>query len=267
MEPTENITVVLPVYRNAGTVEPLARRLHAALDAAGLPHHLIYVCDACPEDSLPRLLDLAATDSRVTVLELRHNVGQHVALLIGLAHAQGRFAVLMDADLQDPPEAVPGLIDALKSDAMGAPLLGAVFAGRRGHYESRGRLFTSRLFKRVLHHLTGVPLDGGAFVALEAATIERLLSFDTGRPFLPAMIGCSGVATASIPVERSARPSGRSAYSPLGRLRAAMSAFGCALDCRQGRAAPHARALPPWRDPMWLVVQHGSGASESTSLS
>ncbi|HQR68873.1 MAG TPA: hypothetical protein PLB02_15905, partial [Thermoanaerobaculia bacterium] len=112
----------------------------------------------------------------------------------------------------------------------------AVFAGRRGAYESRGRLLPSHLFKELLHRLAGVPPDAGMFVALRRDLVEELLAFPARRPFLVAMIGCTGRPTVSIPVERSPRPAGRSAYSSLARLRAGASAVALVLAHRLAAA-------------------------------
>jgi hypothetical protein len=119
----------------------------------------------------------------------------------------------MDADLQDPPEAVPSLLSA------GRLGVAAVFAGRRGEYESRFRLLTSRLFKWLLHVLCGVPSDAGLFVALNRPAVDRVLAMAGRRPFVVAVVGCTGLPLASVPVARDRRPSGTSAYSSLGRLR------------------------------------------------
>src|SRR5205814_350062 len=121
-----SVSVVVPVYRNTETLEELHRRLDAALGAAGVDFELVFVEDACPAGSLAVLRRLEAADPRVGVLALPRNVGQHAAVLRGLARARGRAVVVMDADLQDPPDAVPALL------ARRAQGPAAVFAGRRG---------------------------------------------------------------------------------------------------------------------------------------
>ncbi len=228
------VSVVVPVYRNAETLEELHRRLDAALGAAGVDFELVFVEDACPAGSLAVLRRLEALDPRVGVLPLPRNVGQHAAVLRGLARARGRAVVVMDADLQDPPDAVPALLARL---AQGPA---AVFAGRRGRYESLGRLATSRLFKRALHVLLGLPADAGMFVAMDRRMVERVLAMDASRPFVVAMIGCAGLPLDSLPVARAPRPSGRSAYRSWRRLAVgvfAMSwAFGYRLRARRSRA-------------------------------
>lgn len=138
------ISVVVPVYCNADTVSALRERLRQVLESEPLSYEILFVNDACPAESLMALRGLAEGDAAVRVVPLERNVGQHRAVLIGLAQTRGRHVVVMDADLQDPPEAIPEMRRTLMRG------YDAVFAGRRGRYESTGRLVTSRVFKTLL---------------------------------------------------------------------------------------------------------------------
>ncbi len=207
------LTLVVPVYRNRETVELLHARLRSTLESAGITFEMLFVHDGCPAGSLPVLCRLTERDPRVAVLVLAGNVGQQRAVMAGLAFARGKAVVVMDADLQDPPEVIPALLAELRNGTA------AVFAGRRGRYESPARLATSRIFKFLVHKLSGVPADAGIFVAMTREMVARLLAFDDPAPFLVAMVGCTRLKTVSIPVERSARPSGNSAYSGWKRLK------------------------------------------------
>jgi glycosyltransferase involved in cell wall biosynthesis len=223
MIPVPYVSVVVPVYRNAETVSELHCRLCCALEAWSLPFELLFIDDGCPDGSLREVTALARDDPRVAGLALARNVGQQRAALVGLHHARGEWTVIMDGDLQDPPEAIPDLL------VRGSDGYAAVFAGRRGAYESRGRLLTSRLFKRVLSILCGVPADAGIFVALHRPLVERLLAMDGRDPFIVAMIGCTGLPTVSLPVVRAVRPRGASAYSSWMRLRGGWRGVSYAL--------------------------------------
>lgn len=214
-----DLSIILPIYRNRETLHALYRNLCNVLDAQGRSYELVFVDDACPEGSGAVLEELARGDPRLVVLTLERNVGQQRAVLTGLRHARGRWVVVMDADLQDPPEAIPLLL------ARGGAGVAAVFAGRRGRYESPLRLLTSRLFKRALHLLCGVPADAGLYVAMNREMLERVLALDNPRPHLVAMIGCSGLPVASIPVHRAERPIGRSAYTSWDRFQVAWRAL------------------------------------------
>jgi len=230
------ISIVLPVYKNRTTVDSLYRQLTAVLGQQAASYELVFVDDACPQGSLDILERLAADDERVTVLALAENVGQNRAVTIGLAYARGRVAVVMDADLQDPPTAIPVLLAHLCGD------VAAVFAGRRGQYQSRGRLLTSRALKRLLHILSRkrIPVDAGLFVAMRREMIDSLISLSGPRSYVISLMGRTGLPMISIPIERSARPDRRSSYTSWMRLRVATRALLtllCPVPRRGGRSA------------------------------
>jgi glycosyltransferase involved in cell wall biosynthesis len=205
------VSVVTPVYRNAPTLPALAQRVGAAL--AGRPWRLRLVVDGSPDGSLEVARHLAAGDDRIAVTALPTNAGQHRALARGLRDEGGADAwVCLDADLQDPPEAIPLLLDRLASLPADA-----VFAGRRGSYERRGRLATARLHRIVLSWITGLPPDAGAFVALGPVAWHAAIRRDA--PSIVAAIGVAGLTVASVPVERTPRALGTSAWTSAARLR------------------------------------------------
>ena len=112
-----------------------------------------------------------------------------MAVLTGLSEARGTRCVVLDADLQDPPEAIPDLLGHDYS---------AVLAGRRGDYAPPGRLFTSALYRRLLTRLSGVPLDAGMFFAIAQEDVRRLLDLRISKASLVAMIGLSGIRSTSV---------------------------------------------------------------------
>jgi glycosyltransferase involved in cell wall biosynthesis len=213
----ENITMVIPVYRNAATLRELHERVAGSVETVTNNYEILFVNDSCPAGSLPVLRDLAGRDDHVAVLALEENVGQNRAVMAGLAHARGQVVVVMDADLQDAPEAIPRLLAALQGE------VGAVFAGRRGRYESGVRLATSHLLKWLLHVLSGrrIPPDAGLFVALRREVVERLLEFRDPNPYVVGLIGRTGSPLVSIPVERLPSPDSATNYTGWMRLRLA----------------------------------------------
>lgn len=250
-----DLSVVVPVYRNETTIEPLMERIRAALEGAG-KFEVLFVDDAGPDRSLDVLGALAGQDARVGVISLARNLGQNRAVLVGLAHARGRRVVVLDADLQDPPEAIPGLLSALQGD------VAAVFAGRRGRYESPLRLATSYGLKRLLSLVSKrrLPPDAGLFVAMDRAMVERLLDCQDADPHVPALMGRTGLRLISVPVERAGAPNGRSGYTARGRLRLAARAIATALGPRDG--PPGGR---PWRDAQaWVRAYAGVPFEGST---
>jgi mannosyltransferase len=233
---TGTVAVIVPVYRNAATLPALVARLDAALIERAW--RLRLVVDASPDESADVARDLAATDPRVAVTVLEHNIGQHRALERGLDEEADAVAwVCLDADLQDPPEAVPALLDGLS-----AGRADAVFAGRRGAYEGRLRRLTGVAHRRAVALLTGLPADAGAFLALGPRGRDAVL--DTRAPSLVAAIGAARLAVRSIPVARAPRAEGRSAWSAAARWRQSLRTLWW---LRPGRSAAWPRGA--W----WLV--------------
>jgi glycosyltransferase involved in cell wall biosynthesis len=206
------VSVVLPVYRNRPALDEMHSRLSTVLTGASLLYELIFLDDACPEGSGAAIAELAARDPHVRGISILRNVGQQRAVWLGLSAARGTWAVVMDADLQDPPEAIPALLSAA------TPGVDAVLAAWSGRYEATGRLVTSRVFKILREKLTKYPRDAGMFLALRRPLVEEILRNDVPHPFLPSLVGLSGCRFVTVPVERAARSGGGSAYSSTARL-------------------------------------------------
>jgi polyisoprenyl-phosphate glycosyltransferase len=130
--------------------------------------------------------------------------------------------VCLDADLQDPPEAVPLLLDRLAAGDVEA-----VFAGRRGAYESRLRRATGALHRRLAARLTGLPPDAGAFLALGPAV--RAVVLAAAAPSVVLAVGVARRPVTSVPVVRDVRPEGRSAWTARARLRQSVRSLWWAL--------------------------------------
>jgi glycosyltransferase involved in cell wall biosynthesis len=219
------VAVVVPVYGNAETLPELVHRLAAALAEHEWTVRL--VVDASPDDSAAVARGLAAADPRVVAQVLPINLGQHGALTAGLAaEPVADVWVCLDADLQDPPEAVPALLERWS----GPPPAAAVFAGRRGSYESSWRLRTGRLHRQVLARLTGLPPDAGAFLVLGPAAHAQVLR--RSAPSVVAAIGAARLPTASVPVVRAARTSGTSAWTGRARVRQAVRTLAWTVRAR-----------------------------------
>jgi polyisoprenyl-phosphate glycosyltransferase len=223
-----SVAVVVPVYGNAETLRPLAARLGAAL--AGHDWRLRLVVDASPDDSAAVAAGLAAVDPRIAVTVLTVNVGQHRALATGLAaEADADVWVCLDADLQDPPEAVPLLLARLARGDVAA-----VFAGRRGRYESPVRRLTGTVHRAVAARLTGLPADAGAFLAMDAQVRDAVVSaVGEGAPSVVLAVARAGRPVTSVPVARDRRPEGRSAWTGRSRVRQSVRSLAWAVRARR----------------------------------
>jgi glycosyltransferase involved in cell wall biosynthesis len=210
------VSVILPVYRNAKTLPELVARLGAALQGRGA-YELVLVIDASPDESAAVAAGLAAGEPRVKVIELAKNVGQSRAILTGMAYARAEVAVVMDADLQDPPEAVPGLVQRMEYDAS----LEALFATRVNRYSSRGRHMTSRLFKGAMRALSGgrIPKNAGLFFAVRREAYARMAERREWDVHLVGLIARVARRIGAVPVTRAGSESG--SYTSAMRLEVA----------------------------------------------
>jgi polyisoprenyl-phosphate glycosyltransferase len=205
------VSIVIPVYKNAETLLELYGELKCHL--CGIAFEILFVDDASPDHSFMILQNLARQDARIRLIRLVKNIGQNRAILRGFSACKGDRIVVMDADLQDPPSAVLELLSELDRG------WDVVFAGRRGEYESDFRLFTSKMFKWLIHKISTVPQDAGLFVALHRNVLERVLKIAPISSYIVGMIGFSNARICAIPVIRNRRARGASAYSFWKRLR------------------------------------------------
>jgi glycosyltransferase involved in cell wall biosynthesis len=230
--PCPDLSVVIPVYKNMDMILELHERICRVLELTGIQFEIVFIDDDCPQGSLIALKHIAEKDVRTNILVMARNVGQQNALLAGIGVADGRSVLIMDADLQDPPEAVPLLLKELNNGH------DVVFAGRRGKYEEGSRLLSSRIYKWILHLLIGVPQDAGLFLLMEKTLAKKLPAMNVAYPNLVAMIATQARNSTSIPVERNKRPSGNSAYTNWMRLRVGVLtvfwAIGWQLGLRPG---------------------------------
>ena len=213
------LSIVIPVFRNRGTITVLHRRTTQALESCGITWEIIFVDDASDDCSADRIRGLMSGDAAVRLLSHRTNRGQQRAVLTGMRAARGDLLATLDADLQDPPEALPLLLRQIGGS------VDAVFATRTGAYESAGRLRTSRLFKWLLRQVCGVPRNAGMFVMMTAATVRAILALRPSPFYLPTAVMAVTHRVAAVPVERALRLTGVSQYTMLSRTRVGLTAL------------------------------------------
>jgi undecaprenyl-phosphate 4-deoxy-4-formamido-L-arabinose transferase len=211
------VSIVVTLYNEAGTVDELYRRTVATLEAAALQFELLLVDDGSADGTWAEVERLHALDPRVRGVRFRRNAGQHPAMHAGLSRARGDIVVTMDGDLQNPPEEIPKLVDAVRAGS-------EVASGRRiGRADSAGRTLPSRLVNGMLRRFTGVPISdfGCAFNAYRRSTLEPLLGSIGRQKFTKALVVASGASVVEVDVEHAAR-TGASRYSPFRLLRLAL---------------------------------------------
>src|SRR3954451_19804284 len=176
------LSVVTPMHDEQDNVRPLYDRLAAALD--GLEWELVVTDDGSTDATAARLVELAAADDRVKIVTLSRNFGHQAAITAGLEHARGDAVVMLDADLQDPPELLPAMLAHWRS---GSDVVSAVRTDRAG--ESRMKLATAHWFYRLFAKLSDLDLtqDAGDFRLLDRRALDALLSLRERNRFLRGM--------------------------------------------------------------------------------
>ena len=208
------VSVVVTVFNEASSLEELYRRSVAALEPAGLEFELIFGDDGSTDGTFATLERLHAGDHRVRVVRFKRNFGQHPAMHAGLVRARGEILVTMDADLQNEPEDLPKLVEAVESGF-------DVASGRRtARRDSWGRTLPSRLVNGMLRRFTGVPISdfGCAFNAYSREAVVPMLGAIGKQKFTKALVLSGGASVVEVDVSHAARAD-RSRYSPLRLVR------------------------------------------------
>jgi len=214
------LSVVAPVHDEQENLREFCGRVIAAL--GDRPLEIIVVDDGSTDATPAILAELAAGDPRVRVVELSRNFGHQTALTAGLDHARGDVVVMLDADLQDPPEAIPTMLDRWRE---GADVVYAVRRRRRG--ETRFKLATARGFYRVFGALTqlGSDADAGDFRLLDRRALDALLSMRERNRYLRGMTIWIGFTQAAVPYERDARTAGATKFTLRRMIRFSLDAI------------------------------------------
>jgi len=205
-----SISVIIPVYNDSEVLPELHRRLRAVLNDLSSSSEIIFVDDGSTDRSVPVILDLQKTDSAIHLVELTRNFGQPNAISAGLRLAEGKIIVLMDSDLQDRPEDISLLIEALQQDD--AEMAIARWSDRK---DVGIKIWLSQLFNNIANRITSIKYLPRArvFRAMHRETVDRLLqtSEKTATPLsLLCWIGCK---TTYIDLVRDERFAGSSGYT------------------------------------------------------
>ncbi|OYW04714.1 MAG: glycosyltransferase, partial [Acidiphilium sp. 37-67-22] len=203
-------SVIVPFHNEAGNVAPLYERLASVLDGSGESWELVCVNDGSRDATLAALLGLAARDARVRVIDLSRNFGKEAALTAGLDHARGAVAVPLDADLQDPPEAIPVLLAKWRE---GYDVVNATRVSREG--DGAVKRWTAHMFYRVMNRLSDVPIprDTGDFRLIARPALEALKRLPERRRFMKGLFAWIGFRTTTIAYHRAPRHAGRTSWT------------------------------------------------------
>jgi len=216
-----DLSVVIPVYQSAATLPELTRRLLGVLDSLGLAYEIVYVNDGSPDDSWRLLCELQREHSdRLVAIELMRNFGQHNALMCGFRRSRGQLIVTMDDDLQNPPEEIPKLMDAITTGGM--DLVYGRYAGKK--HESWRNLgsFLVMAFYRLVFRSHRTPTS---FRIVRRELLESIFSYNLNFTFIDGLLAWNTQRIGEVLVDHHPRGTGRSGYSVAKLLALAFNLF------------------------------------------
>ncbi len=208
-------SIVAPIYNEAGNIDELHRRMSVVMEQIGDPWELVLVNDGSTDGSAELLNTLHDKDpKRVRVVHFSRNFGHQMAVTAGMDYSKGQAVILIDADLQDPPEILPDMIQKWRE---GYEVVYAVRAKREG--ESWFKLATASLFYRVLYRITDVdiPLDTGDFRLMDRRVVNVVESMREKHRFLRGMVSWVGFRQTGVEYVRDKRHAGVTKY-PLRKM-------------------------------------------------
>jgi glycosyltransferase involved in cell wall biosynthesis len=213
-----SLSIVIPVLNEETNIEPLYQRLHAALAGLGEVEYL-FIDDGSDDSTLEKIKALRVKDPAVKYRSFSRNFGHQVAVTAGLDAAQGEAAVVIDADLQDPPELIPKLYAKFQE---GHDVVYAVRSQRHG--ESWFKLASAKIFYRLLRYLTGfpIPVDTGDFRLLSRRAIDAFGQLRERHRYVRGMVSWMGFRQAGVDYVRDPRHSGETKYGLRKMFRLAM---------------------------------------------
>jgi len=208
------VSFLLPCYNEAEVLPETYRRVKAVGDSLGRAYEIVFVNDCSSDDTLPQMIQLSGDDPSVVVLDLSRNHGHQLALSAGLHYCSGDRILIMDADLQDPPELLPRMLELMDEGA------DVVYAQRRSRPgDSILKRIACSIFYRFLRGLseTPIPLDTGDFRLISRRVLELILQMPERHRFIRGMVSWVGFRQTALLYDRDSRFAGVTKY-PFWRL-------------------------------------------------
>ena len=220
MKPT--FSIIAPVYNEKDCLATLFTRVKDVMDTTGEPWELVIIDDGSQDGSTEIIRKLGEEDPRVRPVIFARNFGHQIAVTAGLDYARGKAVIIIDADLQDPPEV---MLDLIAKWREGFEVVYAVRSEREG--ESWFKLATASLFYRLIFRITDVkiPLDTGDFRLMDRKVVNVMNSMRERHRFLRGMSAWVGFRQVGVPYKRAARMAGVTKYPLKKMLRLALNAI------------------------------------------
>jgi dolichol-phosphate mannosyltransferase len=213
--PQKLLSVIVPCFNEAPVIRETHRRLAEVLGSAeGVDYEILYIDDGSRDATLAMLRGLHADDAHVRVVGLSRNFGHQMAVTAGLEHASGDVIVIIDADLQDPPEVIHEMLARWR---VGVDVAYGVRSEREG--ETAFKLWTAKAFYRWINRMSDVaiPLDTGDFRLMDRKVVDALLAMPERDRFVRGMVAWLGFRQEPVPYRRAARFAGVTKY-PLAKM-------------------------------------------------
>jgi len=209
------LSVIIPCFNEGTVIEVIYERLTSVMKVNGYNYELIFVNDGSCDNTYFIIKNLASSDVNVRLLDFSRNFGHQCAVTAGINLCRGDYAVIIDADLQDPPEVIPDMLKLMQTEH--ANVVYGVRKARKG--ESRFKLATAKLFYRLLNRLSDVqfPVDAGDFRIIDRNVIDEFNRLGEKNKYIRGLIGWIGFKQAPFYYERAPRFAGETKY-PLSKM-------------------------------------------------
>lgn len=213
------LSIIIPVHNEADVIPTLLHRLGLVCRQLSGPVELLFVDDGSRDNSVAQLLQARGRQPGIRVVQLSRNFGKEAAVTAGLENAQGDAVVLMDADLQDPPELIPEMV---KEWQKGADVVLMKRRSRSG--ESWLKRTTARIFYRLINHISdaSMPVDTGDFRLMSRRTVAALGRLPERNRYLKGMFAWVGMPTVTLEFDRDPRAAGKTKWNYLKLMGLAM---------------------------------------------
>lgn len=206
----KDLSLIIPIYNEEKNIKLLFERLKTVVDTIGITTEFIFINDGSSDNSFTLIKELASINSDVKFIDFSRNFGHQIAVTAGLDRSSGQAIVIIDADLQDPPELIKVLYEKYKN---GFEVVYAKRKARKG--ESFMKKFTARLFYRLLGKITSIsiPVDTGDFRIMDRKVVEILKQMPEQQKFLRGQISWVGFNQTYVEYEREERFAGETGYT------------------------------------------------------
>lgn len=208
--PEALLSLIIPVFNEEEVLPASYARMDAAMQLTGHPYEIIYIDDGSRDETMPALRKLAAESDRVRVLSFSRNFGHQLAVTAGMDAAKGDALIIIDVDLQDPPELIPEMVRMWKE---GADIVYGKRQSREG--ETAFKKFTAFAYYRLLSAMSAypIPLDTGDFRLLDRKVADVFLTMRERSRFLRGMSAWMGFEAIPLSYVRDARAAGQTKYT------------------------------------------------------